>query len=66
MHEELAAVPIREPLEGPLVSGAKCRKWTHWPEYGPMPEATNISQESSSPRSLGVSGGRNLPVFSAR
>ncbi len=31
-----------------------------------MPEATNISQESSSPRSTGVLDGRNLPVFSAR
>jgi hypothetical protein len=26
MHEELAAVAIRESLEGQLVSGAECRK----------------------------------------
>jgi hypothetical protein len=26
MHQELAAEPIRKPLESQLVSGAKCRK----------------------------------------
>jgi hypothetical protein len=26
MEKELAAVPIRKPLEGQLVSGAQCRK----------------------------------------
>ena len=30
-----------------------------------MPEATNISQDSSAPRSAGVLAGRNWPVFSA-
>ena len=36
------------------------------PEYGPMPLATNINQESISPRTAGVLGGRKRPVFSAR
>ena len=31
-----------------------------------MPVATNISQDSISPRAAGVFAGRNWPVFSAR